>query len=112
VGRKEFIAVIDAVGCGKSSLISALAGDMRKTSGSVTLGASRALCSQTPWIQNTTLRQNIIFGKEFNSQIYERVIGACALRPDINMLPSGDLTEIGEKGVTISGDQKQRLNIA
>jgi ABC-type multidrug transport system fused ATPase/permease subunit len=112
VGRKELIAVIGAVGCGKSSLISALAGDMRKTSGSVTLGASRALCSQTPWIQNTTLRQNIIFGKEFDSSFYERVIDACALRPDIGMLPSGDLTEIGEKGVTISGGQKQRLNIA
>jgi len=112
VGRKEFIAVIGEVGCGKTSLISALAGDMRKTSGSVTLGASRALCSQTPWIQNTTLRQNIIFGREFDSTFYERVIDACALRPDIDMLPSGDLTEIGEKGVTISGGQKQRLNIA
>lgn len=112
VGRKEFIAVIGEVGCGKSSLISALAGDMRKTSGSVTLGASRALCSQTPWIQNTTLRQNIIFGRDFDSIFYETVIDACALRPDIDMLPSGDLTEIGEKGVTISGGQKQRLNIA
>ena len=112
VGRKEFIAVIGVVGCGKSSLISALAGDMRKTSGSMTLGASRALCSQTPWVQNTTLRQNIVFGKELDSSFYERVIDACALRPDIDMLPNGDMTEIGEKGVTISGGQKQRLNIA
>ena len=112
IGRKEFVAVIGGVASGKSSLISALASEMRKTGGSVTLGSSRALCSQSPWIQSTTLRGNIIFGKEYESSLYKRVIDACSLRPDIDMLPSGDMTEIGEKGVTISGGQKQRLNIA
>jgi len=112
VGRKELIAVIGTVGSGKSSLLGALAGDMRRTTGSVTFGASRAFCPQYAWIQNATVKQNIIFGKEFNEKWYNQVVNACALRPDLEMLPSGDLTEIGERGITVSGGQKQRLNIA
>ncbi|KAI1813566.1 ATP-binding cassette transporter protein [Poronia punctata] len=112
VGRKELIAVIGPVGCGKTSLLAALAGDMRKTSGEVVLGASRALCPQYAWIQNTSVRTNILFGKEMNREWYKEVIDACALRPDFDMLPDGDATEIGERGITVSGGQKQRINIA
>ncbi|KAL1902719.1 ATP-binding cassette transporter yor1 [Sporothrix stenoceras] len=112
IGRNELVAVIGSVGSGKSSLLAALAGDMRKTSGEVVLGASRAFCPQYAWIQNTTLRKNIMFGKEYNEKWYKDVIKACALQPDLDMLPAGDATEIGERGITISGGQKQRLNIA
>jgi len=112
VGRGELVAVIGTVGSGKSSLLAALAGDMRKTSGEVVLGASRAFCPQYAWIQNTTVKQNILFGKEMDKDWYNEVISACALQPDLDMLPHGDLTEIGERGITISGGQKQRLNIA
>ncbi|PTB42046.1 hypothetical protein M441DRAFT_190301 [Trichoderma asperellum CBS 433.97] len=111
-GRNELIAVIGTVGSGKSSLLAALAGDMRKTGGDVVFGASRAFCPQYAWIQNTTLQNNIIFGKEMNREWYKEVIQACALQADLDMLPNGDLTEIGERGITISGGQKQRLNIA
>ncbi|RMZ88029.1 hypothetical protein DV736_g4741, partial [Chaetothyriales sp. CBS 134916] len=110
--RNELVAVIGSVGSGKSSLLSALAGDMRKTGGTVIFGASRAFCPQYAWIQNATFKQNIVFGREFNENWYSAVVDACALRPDVDMLPSGDLTEIGERGITISGGQKQRLNIA
>ncbi|WPH03689.1 oligomycin resistance atp-dependent permease yor1 [Acrodontium crateriforme] len=112
VGRQELIAVIGSVGSGKSSLLGALAGDMRKTNGSVTFGASRAFCPQYAWIQNATVRQNITFGKPFDQKWYDTVVDACALRPDLEMLPAGDATEIGERGITVSGGQKQRLNIA
>lgn len=112
VGRKELIAVIGSVGSGKSSLLAALAGDMRKTGGEVVIGASRAFCPQYAWIQNATVRDNITFGKEFNQAWYDKVIDACALRPDLEMLPNGDKTEIGERGITVSGGQKQRMNIA
>ncbi|KAK8017660.1 hypothetical protein PG993_013986 [Apiospora rasikravindrae] len=112
VGRNELIAVIGGVGSGKTSLLSALAGDMRKTSGEVVLGANRAFCPQYAWIQNATLRQNILFGKDMDRRWYNEVIKACALQPDLDMLPNGDATEIGERGITISGGQKQRLNIA
>ncbi|CAK7197677.1 ATP-binding cassette transporter yor1 [Sporothrix eucalyptigena] len=112
IGRNELVAVIGSVGSGKSSLLAALAGDMRKTNGEVVLGASRAFCPQYAWIQNATLRKNIMFGKEYNEKWYKDVIKACALQPDLDMLPAGDATEIGERGITISGGQKQRLNIA
>lgn len=112
IDRHELVAVIGSVGSGKSSLLAALAGDMRKTSGEVVLGASRAFCPQYAWIQNTTLRNNIMFGKDYDEKWYRDVIKACALQPDLDMLPAGDSTEIGERGITISGGQKQRLNIA
>jgi ATP-binding cassette subfamily C (CFTR/MRP) protein 1 len=112
IGRNELIAVIGGVGSGKSSLLAALAGDMRKTAGDVVLGADRAFCPQYAWIQNTTVKENILFGKEMNSEWYKKVIDACALQPDLDMLPNGDSTEIGERGITVSGGQKQRLNIA
>ncbi|EGO60393.1 hypothetical protein NEUTE1DRAFT_75410 [Neurospora tetrasperma FGSC 2508] len=112
IGRNELVAVIGSVGSGKTSLLSALAGDMRKTSGEVVLGAQRAFCPQYAWIQNATLKDNILFGKEMDPEWYRDVIKACALQPDLDMLPNNDLTEIGERGITISGGQKQRLNIA
>lgn len=112
IGRKELVAVIGSVGSGKSSLLAALAGDMRKTKGEVTIGASRAFCPQYAWIQNATVRDNIVFGKRYKHDWYNKVIDACALRPDLEMLPNGDKTEIGERGITVSGGQKQRMNIA
>ncbi|KAL8916553.1 MAG: hypothetical protein Q9172_006254, partial [Xanthocarpia lactea] len=112
LGRSELVAVIGGVGSGKSSLLAALAGDMRRTNGKITMGASRAFCPQYAWIQNATVRNNIVFGKEYQRTWYDEVVDACALRPDIEMLPHGDMTEIGERGITVSGGQKQRLNIA
>jgi len=112
IGRNELVAVIGGVGSGKSSLLAALAGDMRKTRGEVTMGANRAFCPQYAWIQNATVRENILFGKDLDRKWYQQVIEACALQPDLDMLPQGDATEIGERGITVSGGQKQRLNIA
>jgi ATP-binding cassette, subfamily C (CFTR/MRP), member 1 len=112
VGRNELLAVIGTVGSGKSSLLAALAGDMRKTGGKVKMGASRAFCPQYAWIQNSSLKDNILFGKPYKSKWYNKVIDACALRPDLDMLPAADQTEIGERGINVSGGQKQRLNIA
>ncbi|KAF2134156.1 ABC multidrug transporter-like protein [Dothidotthia symphoricarpi CBS 119687] len=111
-GRDELVAIIGSVGSGKSSLLAALAGDMRKTNGEVTIGASRAFCPQYAWIQNASVRENIVFGKDFKQKWYDQVIEACALRPDFDMLPHSDATEIGERGITVSGGQKQRMNIA
>jgi len=85
---------------------------MRLTKGSVTLSGSRAFCSQNAWIQNATLQENILFGKAMDLEWYRRVVHACALQPDFDMLPMGDLTEVGERGINLSGGQKQRLNLA
>jgi ATP-binding cassette subfamily C (CFTR/MRP) protein 1 len=112
VQRKELLAVIGTVGSGKTSLLSALAGDMRLTGGEIRMAATRAYCPQYAWIQNATVRDNILFGKEYDETWYNQVVEACALRPDFDLFPAGDRTEIGERGITISGGQKQRLNIA
>lgn len=113
VKRDELVAVIGHVACGKSSLLSALAGDMRQISGKLTVGSStKALCSQSAWIQNTSVRQNITFGKEFNQEWFDTVVEACGLCQDIESWPNGDLTELGERGITVSGGQKQRINLA
>jgi ABC-type multidrug transport system fused ATPase/permease subunit len=76
IGRKELIAVIGSVGSGKTSLLAALAGDMRRTAGEVVLGASRAFCPQYAWIQNASVRNNILFGKDMNREWYKQVINA------------------------------------
>lgn len=112
VGRNELLAVVGSVGSGKTSLLAALAGDMRKTGGSITMTSEVAYCPQYAWIQNATLRDNITFGKPYDPEWYRAVVEACALQPDLDMLPDGDSTEIGERGITVSGGQKQRLNIA
>lgn len=112
VRRGELLAVIGSVGSGKSSLLGALAGDMRLTAGEVRMGTTRAFCPQYAWIQNTSVRNNILFGMEYDEERYNAVVDACALRHDLAILPHGDQTEIGERGITISGGQKQRLNIA
>lgn len=64
------------------------------------------------WIQNLSLKENILFGLEYNDAFYHKVIDACALQPDLDVLPAGDLTEIGEKGINLSGGQKQRVSLA
>lgn len=100
------------VGCGKSSLMSALLGDMEKMQGSVTVTGSVAYVPQQAWIQNATLRDNVLFHQPFDPVKYQTVLEACALVQDLAILPAGDLTEIGEKGINLSGGQKQRVSLA
>ncbi|XP_017922900.2 multidrug resistance-associated protein 1 isoform X3 [Manacus vitellinus] len=112
VPEGSLVAVVGQVGCGKSSLLSALLGEMDKKEGYVVVKGSVAYVPQQAWVQNATLEDNIIFGREMNESRYKRVIEVCALLPDIEILPSGDKTEIGEKGVNLSGGQKQRVSLA
>ncbi|KAJ2617531.1 hypothetical protein H4S08_000279 [Coemansia sp. RSA 1365] len=110
--RSELVAVIGQVGCGKSSLVSAILGDLIKQSGSATVCGRIAYVPQHPWILNATLRDNILFGSCYDEEFYNQVIDACALRPDIDILPSGDKTEIGENGINLSGGQNMRVSLA
>nr|XP_034806715.2 multidrug resistance-associated protein 1 isoform X2 [Pan paniscus] len=106
------VAVVGQVGCGKSSLLSALLAEMDKVEGHVAIKGSMAYVPQQAWIQNDSLRENILFGCQLEEPYYRSVIQACALLPDLEILPSGDRTEIGEKGVNLSGGQKQRVSLA
>ncbi|KAJ2889159.1 hypothetical protein FB639_000105 [Coemansia asiatica] len=110
--RTELVAVVGTVGSGKSSLVSAILGEMVKCSGNVSISGSIAYVPQQPWIVNATLRDNILLGKLFDPDLYFRVIEACALSPDLESLPARDLTEIGEKGINLSGGQKARVSLA
>ncbi|KAM8876677.1 ATP-binding cassette sub-family C member 3 isoform 2-T2 [Synchiropus picturatus] len=112
VPRGSLLAVVGHVGSGKSSLISALLGEMEKLEGDVSVRGSVAYVPQQAWIQNATLRDNILFGKPYNEQKYRCVLEACALTPDLEVLPGGDMTEIGEKGINLSGGQRQRVSLA
>ena len=141
IHKGEFICVIGEVGSGKSSLISAILGDMiyldqnmidqysedlmntelrRKINqesmdahkGLIKVGGSISYVQQIPWIQNKTIRDNILFGLNLNEDRYNRTIEICQLASDLEMLPGGDLTEIGEKGINLSGGQKARISLA
>ncbi|KAF5918368.1 hypothetical protein HPG69_011808 [Diceros bicornis minor] len=112
VPEGSLVAVVGQVGCGKSSLLSALLAEMDKVEGHVAVKGSVAYVPQQAWIQNNSLRENVLFGRPLQERYYKAVVEACALPPDLEILPSGDLTEIGEKGVNLSGGQKQRVSLA
>ncbi|KAK9065604.1 hypothetical protein SSX86_015005 [Deinandra increscens subsp. villosa] len=106
------VAVCGPVGSGKSSLLSCILGEVPKLSGKVKLAGTKAYVGQSPWIQSGTIEQNILFGKEMDRESYEKVLKACDLKKDIEVLSFGDQTVIGERGINLSGGQKQRIQIA
>ncbi|XP_052568818.1 ATP-binding cassette sub-family C member 2 isoform X1 [Peromyscus californicus insignis] len=108
----QLVAVVGTVGSGKSSLIAAMLGEMENVHGHITIQGTTAYVPQQSWIQNGTIKDNILFGSEFNEKKYQQVLEACALLPDLEILPGGDMAEIGEKGINLSGGQKQRVSLA
>ena len=100
------------VGSGKSSLLNVIVGELPCKKGSVYLEGSIGYCSQVPWIQNKTVKENIVFGRAFNLKRYQKALYLSALDHDLDTFASGDETEIGERGVNLSGGQKQRIAIA
>ncbi|XP_015278733.1 PREDICTED: ATP-binding cassette sub-family C member 8, partial [Gekko japonicus] len=139
IPQGQLTMIVGQVGCGKSSLLLGVLGEMQKVSGSVIWNSSIpdsetgedvsqeketaidtenrkrgpvAYASQKPWLLNATVEENITFESPFNKQRYEAVIDACSLQPDIDILPHGDQTQIGERGINLSGGQRQRISVA
>jgi len=119
----QLVAIVGTVGSGKSSLLSAVLGEMEAVNDSKvyvprdnaeheTNSDFISYCAQSPWVVNDTLRGNILFGRKYNKERYDEVIEACALLDDLGVLPAGDKTEIGEKGINLSGGQKARVGLA
>ncbi|KAI8835515.1 P-loop containing nucleoside triphosphate hydrolase protein [Chytridium lagenaria] len=106
----KLTVIVGATGSGKTSLINALFGEMPRIAGSTHRPPHIAYVPQTAWLSNATIRDNILFGLPLDESRYRRVIQACALERDLEML--GDMTEIGEKGVNLSGGQRQRVGVA
>uniref|UniRef100_A0A8C3KYW3 ABC-type glutathione-S-conjugate transporter n=1 Tax=Chrysolophus pictus TaxID=9089 RepID=A0A8C3KYW3_CHRPC len=112
IPQGSLLAVVGQVGAGKSSLLSALLGDLEKMDGCVTMKGTAAYVPQQAWIQNASVEDNILFGKEMDETWFNRVVDACALQPDLESFSAGQKSEIGEKGINISGGQKQRISLA
>ncbi|KAL3794688.1 hypothetical protein ACHAW5_009753 [Stephanodiscus triporus] len=123
IERGSLVAVVGPVGSGKSSFLGAILGEMESIGGTrvyTPLQSERekrrdnlvSYCSQSPWVVNDTLRGNILFGRAYHEARYERVVRACALVDDLAVLPAGDMTEIGERGINLSGGQKARVALA
>ncbi|XP_065867125.1 ABC transporter C family member 13 isoform X1 [Euphorbia lathyris] len=112
VRKGSFVAIIGEVGSGKSSLLAAILGEMQLIHGSVHMSGSLTYVPQVPWILSGTIRDNILFGKNYESKRYSDTIRACALDVDISLMAGGDMAHIGEKGVNLSGGQRARLALA
>uniref|UniRef100_A0A8C4WW11 ABC transporter domain-containing protein n=1 Tax=Eptatretus burgeri TaxID=7764 RepID=A0A8C4WW11_EPTBU len=110
--RGELLGVCGNVGSGKSSLVASLLGQMELESGEVSVNGSIAYVPQQAWILHMTLRENILFGEEYEEKRYNDVIEVCGLKSDLEILIHGDETEIGERGLNLSGGQKQRVSLA
>ena len=114
IKKGQLVAVVGRVGAGKSSLLSVFLNELVRTNedSEINIRGKLSYVAQQGWMQNNTLRNNILFGKKFNNEFYQKVLDACALEPDLKILPGGDSTEIGEKGINLSGGQKQRISMA
>lgn len=108
----ELFAVTGAVGSGKSSLLTAILGELPLRDGSVSFRGKVAYVPQIPWVFSGTVRENILFGLSFDEKRFQHVVHVCSLTKDLNDFVNGDLTEIGQRGVTLSGGQKARVGLA
>ena len=110
--RPQLVAVAGPIGAGKSSLLLSIANELPGLSGRLTITGVLSYAAQVPWIFSGTIRDNIIFGKPLHPARYQDVLRACSLKEDIDCYAEGDMTLIGERGVTLSGGQKARISLA
>jgi ATP-binding cassette subfamily C (CFTR/MRP) protein 1 len=110
--KGELACIVGRVGSGKSSLLQAVLGDLWKINGEVVLRGKTAYVPQSAWVMNASVRENIVFGHRWDPQFYEKTVQACALSDDFAQLPDGDQTEVGERGISLSGGQKARVTLA
>lgn len=112
IERGKLYAMIGMVGSGKSSFLSTILGELTLTRGQMKVNGSVSYASQEAWVFGSTIRQNILFGQPYDRQRYQKVIKACALPRDFKQFPQGDQTIVGERGSSLSGGQKARINLA
>ena len=110
--KGDLSCVVGRVGSGKSSFLQAILGDIWKVHGEVVVHGKTAYVAQQAWVMNATVKENVIFGHRWDPHFYDLTIKACALMEDFKTLPDGDQTEVGERGISLSGGQKARLTLA
>ncbi|KAK9297340.1 hypothetical protein QLX08_008913 [Tetragonisca angustula] len=112
IEKGKMYAIIGTVGAGKSSLLSAVLGEINVTGGHVRVNGSLSYAGQEAWVFGSTVRQNILFGQPYDRHRYQKVVKACSLQSDFKQFPQGDQTIVGERGSSLSGGQKARINLA
>ncbi|KAJ8978761.1 hypothetical protein NQ317_017484 [Molorchus minor] len=112
VGSNELVAVIGTVGSGKTSLFHVILNELPISKGSLEVNGTISYASQEPWIFPGTIKENILFGGDMNQDRYSKACRVCELETDFSVLPNGDKTMVGERGVTLSGGQKARVGLA
>ncbi|KAI8512524.1 Multidrug resistance-associated protein 4 [Branchiostoma belcheri] len=108
----QLFTVVGSVGSGKSSLLSVILGELPAASGGVKVDGKVSYAAQQAWVFSGTVRQNIVFGQPYDHLKYWKVIDCCGLSKDLEVLPNSDLTLVGDRGITLSGGQKARINLA
>ncbi|EAR97927.3 ABC transporter C family protein (macronuclear) [Tetrahymena thermophila SB210] len=112
INQGECISIVGKIGSGKSTLLNCILREIPKYSGSYAIKGKVAYVEQEPYIFSSTIRDNILFGKQFDESFYNEVITVCSLVDDFQNFPNGDQTEIGEKGANLSGGQRARISLA
>ena len=110
--KGELSCIVGRVGAGKSSFLQSILGDLWKNNGEVVVRGRLAYVAQSPWIMNASVKENVIFGHRWDPHFYQLAIEACALTDDLATLPDGDATQVGERGIALSGGQKARVTLA
>ena len=112
VCKGEILAITGHVGSGKSSLLTAVLGELPVREGTISYFGKVSYVPQIPWIFSGTIRENISFGLPFNEEKFQQIVNICGLTKDLAAFLNGDLTEIGQRGATLSGGQKARVGLA
>ena len=110
--ENSLVIITGPVGSGKSSLLITMIGELPLTRGKLSLDGLQSYSPQTPWVFSGSVKENILFGRPFDQNRYDAVLEACDLQKDISRFPNGDLTLIGQRGVTMSGGQRARISLA
>lgn len=110
--KGELSCIVGRVGAGKSSMLQSILGELWRNRGEVVVRGRVAYVAQAPWVMNASVRENIVFGHRWDPDFYDLTVEACALLDDFKIMPDGDQTEVGERGISLSGGQKARLTLA
>ena len=108
----QFIGITGPVGSGKSCILHSIISDLGIDQGTIETEGKLVIVPQVPWVFSGTIRDNILFGQPLETKKYECILDACALKEDLKMFPKGDLTQIGERGISLSGGQQARISLA
>ena len=112
VSTGQMMGVTGPVGSGKFSVLMAILRELPTISGTVSINGRVAYVPQIPWVFSGTIRDNILFGRPFDNRRYFEVLDVCCMQADLNNFSKGDLTEIGHRGVSLSGGQRVRVSLA